>query len=220
MESSYIKTYGRRQGKITKGQSRALAEDTLRCCSLDIPFPYFSGKDHVLEIGFGMGDSLVLQAAREPQTIFVGVEVYQAGVGSCLLQAQQLELENLYVYNDDIYEVGKVIPDSSLNVVQVFFPDPWPKKRHHKRRLLQDKFLDVLSPKLLPGAVLRIATDNVGYANEVHEFLAARSDWQILTGVEYNEQQRERIESKYARRAARLGHQIVDIIARYQQEKD
>ena len=215
MTKRRIQTFGRRLGKMTKGQQRAIEHHEGRLCLLDHAFPDAQSSHYTLEIGFGMGDGLIKQAEQNPHVTFIGVEVYAAGVGACLRQAKLLDLNNIFIYHQDIYDVFNIIPSRVLNTVQVYFPDPWPKKRHHKRRLLNPSFLAALSPKLADGAVLRVATDDLDYAEVVNDLIKSCKSWRLLEGDRLKSHCQARCLSKYAARAQRLGHTITDIVAQY-----
>jgi tRNA (guanine-N7-)-methyltransferase len=126
----------------------------------------------VLEIGFGNGDTLVQQASDNPELNFIGIEVHEPGVGHCLLKAKDGGLSNLKLLKHDAIEVLRdQIAAESLQRVNIYFPDPWPKKRHHKRRLIQAEFLGLLASRLKPGGVLYIATDWANYAEQIDDVL-------------------------------------------------
>ena len=154
-----IRSYVLRAGRMTAGQQRAYDDNWPRLGlehedgALDMD-PAFGRPGHrVLEIGFGMGASLVEMAANAPEKNFIGVEVHLPGVGKLLHSMQEQAVDNIRVYCHDAVEVLKdCIPDASLDTVQIFFPDPWHKKRHHKRRLIRPEFVDLLCSKLKPGA--------------------------------------------------------------------
>lgn len=161
----------------------------------------------VLEIGFGMGDSLFESARAFPDTNYLGIEVHGPGVGHLLQLAARAGLGNLRVYRHDVIEVMQYcIPEACLDVVQVFFPDPWPKKRHHKRRLVNSEFIELVSHKLKQGGVLHLATDWPSYAEQIRDVIAGSALFDIRM------QGRERPETKYESRARRLGHSIVDLV--------
>ena len=202
---------------MTRGQARALDLGwpayglNSAMGTLDFEITFGRSAPTVLEIGFGMGDSLVTQAKLSPEKNFIGVEVHKPGVGRLLRQALDKELSNLRVYNEDSREVlRQAIPEGSLQTVQVFFPDPWPKKRHQKRRLLGLVFLDLIASKLKPGGLVHIATDWVPYADEVEMLIASRSDFK-RTEIP------QRPETKFERRGRRLGHDVRDLAYRLNQ---
>src|SRR5262245_42438776 len=161
-----VRSYVRRGGRITDAQARAVVElwsrygidFTPKPPDLDAVFGRNAGR--VLEIGFGNGDVLLALAAAQPHRDFLGIEMHEPGVGRVLAQAARAGLTNLRLVRHDAVEVlEQQIPRESLDEVLIFFPDPWPKKRHHKRRLLQPGFVETLAARLRPHGVLRVATD-------------------------------------------------------------
>ncbi|MBT5559578.1 MAG: tRNA (guanosine(46)-N7)-methyltransferase TrmB, partial [Proteobacteria bacterium] len=166
----------------------------------------------VCEIGFGNGQSLANMAEAAPETNFLGIEVYQPGVGSLLVQVQQRELTNVRVSLDDAVEVfEQQLTEASLSRVQIFFPDPWHKKRHNKRRLINSHFLDTLSRVLKSKGELHIATDWEPYADEVLELLSTNSNF-TNTVQAFASRPEWRPLTKYEARGERLGHQVRDIL--------
>ena len=199
---------------MTTGQSRAIEtgwpDFGLHSSNGQVDFDATFGRQAptVLEIGFGMGDSLVMQAKQSPEKNFIGVEVHKPGVGHLLMQAIANDVANLRVFNEDSwYVLTDAIPPTSLSAMQLFFPDPWPKKRHHKRRLLDASFLGLLVTKLEPGGLVHIATDWVPYAEAVETLFARRHDFVAAT-VPW------RPETKFERRGRRLGHEVRDLAYR------
>lgn len=166
----------------------------------------------ILEIGFGNGLSLVEMAERHRQTNFFGVEVHSPGVGSCLVQLKKRDLSNVRLSMDDAVEVvEQQIANASLARIQIFFPDPWHKKRHHKRRLIQPKFVQTLLQKLEPGGRIHVATDWQNYAEHIVEVLNAEPALEN-TVKDYAQKPDYRPQTKYETRGQRLGHGVWDII--------
>lgn len=157
----------------------------------------------VVEVGFGMGDSLFESARLAPECNFLGVEVHRPGVGHLLGLAGNAGLTNLRVAVADAREVLARLPEASVTRVQVYFPDPWPKKRHHKRRLIQPEFVAAVVARLVPGGVLHIVTDWAAYAEWIDEVLAGFGQ---LTPVAPP----TRVTTKYEQRGLRLGHAITE----------
>lgn len=169
-----------------------------------------------LEIGFGDGESLAAMAAAAPERDFVGIEVHRPGIGHLLLRLEQLELTNLRVLRADAMAVlNDALPAACLDRVQLFFPDPWPKKRHHKRRLIQPAFLDLAARKLIAGGELCIATDWAGYAEHIDEALAGCDRLQLVLTREHDGSAPiGRPTTRFERRGLGKGHRIRDWLLR------
>lgn len=175
-----IRSYVLRSGRMTSLQRRSLAELSERYC---VPFSeepldlaeLFPAHDEVaVEVGFGMGDATARIAAENPQIAYLGIEVYEAGVGKLLSRIERLGLANLRIISHDASEVlSSMIPDGSLGAIHLFFPDPWPKKRHHKRRLLKGPFIRLAAEKLRAGGYLYAVTDCEDYAEQMLAALEA-----------------------------------------------
>ena len=213
-----LRSYVLRQGRISQAQQHAY--DTLlplfslpyqnRLLDLDIVFQRAGAK--VLEIGFGMGESSAEIAAHQPQIDFIGVEVHTPGVGSLLKQIDAKRLQNLRIIQHDAVEVVQhMIGENTLQGVHIFFPDPWPKTRHHKRRLIQAPFVHLLSSRLLPGAYLHVATDWQAYAEHILETLTQEPLLQN-TAADYAPRPRYRPLTKFEQRGLKLGHGVWDIV--------
>ncbi len=214
-----IRSFVKRGGRITTAQERALADLwpkyglEFRGEPLDLATAFGREAPRVLEIGFGDGDTLVQLAASRPDRDYLGVEVHPPGVGHCLLAADAAGVANLRVVQHDAVEVlERGLPDAAFDEVLVYFADPWPKKRHHKRRLVQPPFLRLLARKMKPGGVLRLATDWEPYAEwmlealaQVPEFLNRAPDGRFVPRPP------ERPETKFERRGLRLGHVARDL---------
>lgn len=214
-----IRSFVLRQGRLTEGQRKAL-EQWLPVYGVayqpePIALDQVFGRAEspkILEIGFGMGDSTAKIAQVQPERDFIGVEVHTPGVGSLLKLVGEMHLENIRVIQHDAVEVLQhMIPDASLDGVHIFFPDPWHKKRHHKRRLIQAAFVQLLCSKLKPGAYLHVATDWQEYAEWVLEVLQAEPQLQN-TADTYAEKPDYRPLTKFENRGIKLGHGVWDII--------
>ncbi|RUO47019.1 tRNA (guanosine(46)-N7)-methyltransferase TrmB [Pseudidiomarina donghaiensis] len=214
-----IRSFVKREGRLTKGQAAALERTWPRMGLtheqglLDLDTVFGRQAPTVLEIGFGMGKSLVAMAKAAPEKNFIGIEVHRPGVGACLMDAEEANLTNLRVYEHDAVEVLRdCIADNSLATVQVFFPDPWHKKRHHKRRLIQPEFVEALRKKLAIGGVLHLATDWENYAEHMLEVMSTASNWRNLAADNmYIPRPQERPLTKFEQRGERLGHGVWDL---------
>lgn len=170
--------------------------------------------DKVVEVGFGNGDSLVRMAAENPHFDFLGIEVHEPGIGHCLLQAAREGVENLRLINHDAVEIfAHQLPPASLSRVNLLFPDPWPKKRHHKRRLISPGFVAALHRALAPGGMLHLATDWEPYAEWMLEVIEAHGGWRNRSGNgRYAARPEWRPETRFERRGRRRGHPVRDLM--------
>ena len=167
----------------------------------------------VFDIGFGMGQSLIAMAQAHPDWNYIGVEVHPPGVGNILRLAAEAGLANLKVYKADAKAVlAECIADASLDRVQIFFPDPWHKTRHHKRRLVQSDFVQELRPKLKIGGVLHLATDWEPYAKHMMKVLDSAAGFTNCNGAEAWATEHERLPTKFEQRGQRLGHGVWDLM--------
>jgi len=214
-----IRSFVLRQGRLTTAQERALATEmpkygiayTTQPLNLDAAFARPNSRK-IVEIGFGMGETTAHIAEQHPEWDILGIEVHTPGVGSLLKQVSERELTNVRVIQHDAVEVLKhMIGEGSLDGVHIFFPDPWHKKRHHKRRLIQKGFVELLSSKLKVGGYLHIATDWQEYAEWILEVLKAEP---LLknTASDYAPKPDYRPLTKFENRGLRLGHGVWDIL--------
>jgi len=212
----HVRSFVRRAGRLTVAQQRALHE----CWPqfgidhgpdmLDLDSIFGRTADRVMEIGFGNGSLLAQRAQAHPETDFLGVEVHEPGVGHCLLALQQSGLTNVRILRHDAIEVLKLqIPDHSLAEVDLYFPDPWPKKRHHKRRIVQPAFIELIGSKLAAGGRFHTATDWANYADHIDEVLQQNSAFRLIEGVDTS-----RPKTKFEKRGEGLGHEIRERIYR------
>lgn len=215
-----IRSFVIRAGRITEGQKKAFDACwprmglSLFAGAID-PATVFGRKAPlVLEIGFGMGDSLLEMARNEPEKNFIGIEVHPPGVGRLINLAVQSELNNLRVYMADAMDVLEdCIPDNSIDRLQLYFPDPWHKKKHHKRRILQPQFVQKLRPKLAIGGIFHMATDWQPYAEHMLEVMTAAEGFSnIQPQGTYAHRPDYRPITKFEKRGERLGHGVWDLL--------
>lgn len=212
-----IRSFVRRGGRLSDAQQRGLDNPLFRVPVTDqvLNFGQIYDNDRpvILEIGFGMGHSLLAQAEAHPDLNFLGIEVHQAGIGSVVSGIQTNQLTNIRLIDHDAVEIIKTrLHDSSLQGVQIYFPDPWPKKRHHKRRLVQSSFIELLQPKLRAGGFIHCATDWQEYAEDMLSALQ-KASWlhnQSPTQT-YIERPDSRPLTKFEQRGLSLGHGIWDL---------
>ena len=215
-----IRSYVLRTGRMTPAQQRAYDEGWARFGleygggRLDFDAAFGRPGPRVLEIGFGMGQSLVAMAAAAPDSNFIGIEVHSPGVGKLLHSMQEQGVDNIRVYCHDAVEILRdCIADASLDTVQIFFPDPWHKKRHHKRRLVQPPFVELLVRKLRVGGTLHLATDWENYAEQMMEVLtAAEGLSNTCAPGEFAPRPDFRPLTKFELRGERLGHGVWDLL--------
>ncbi|QCP60740.1 tRNA (guanosine(46)-N7)-methyltransferase TrmB [Pantoea sp. SO10] len=215
-----IRSFVRRQGRLTKGQQLALdnlwPEMGVEFQQEPLDLVTLFGRDApvVLEIGFGMGASLVTMAQNNPHQNFLGLEVHAPGVGACLASAKEAGVENLRVMCHDAVEVmQKMIPDNSLRMVQLFFPDPWHKARHNKRRIVQVPFAELVMRKLKLGGVFHMATDWEAYAEHMLEVMSSIDGYKNQSeSNNYVPRPETRPLTKFEQRGQRLGHGVWDLM--------
>jgi len=214
-----IRSFVLRQGRLTKGQARALETGfpkfgiTYEPKLLDLNATFGrSGSKKVLEIGFGMGETTAKIAQTLPDCDFLAAEVHTPGVGALLKLIDESALTNIRVIQHDVVEVlHHMLSDASLDGVHIFFPDPWHKKRHHKRRLIQAEFVKLLCSKLKTGGYLHVATDWQEYAEWVLEVLTAEPQLQN-TADDYAIKPSYRPLTKFENRGIKLGHGVWDLV--------
>lgn len=213
---------------MTAGQQRALEQLWPRFGvapgSGPVDLEALFGRDApvTLEVGFGNGESLAWQAERMPERDFIGIEVHRPGVGHLLSELARRGLENVRIFNEDAVEVleSRIAP-ASLDTVQVFFPDPWHKKRHHKRRLIQPAFVRLVASRLRPGGWLHLATDWSDYARQMQQVMAASADLFAPEGPQpLATRPSSRPATRFERRGERLGHRVSDLLYRRRESPD
>ena len=217
-----IRSFVVRAGRMTVAQERAWQELWPRFgietsdAPLDLPAVFGRDAPYTLEIGFGNGESLVALAAAHPGRDFLGIEVHRPGVGHLMLRAEEHHLTNLRAICRDAVEVlQRCIPEGSLDELLLYFPDPWPKKRHHKRRIVQPDFVALVANRLRPGGVFRMATDWRHYAEQMLEVAghcAALRNESAQGG--YVPRPDSRPVTRFERRGQRLGHDVWDLAFR------
>ena len=219
LEKPRIKSFILRQGRITAGQKMAI--DTLWDTYCLDPKKTFNAKDVfnneaavIMEIGFGNGESLAKMARENPEKNFVGLDVHKPGIGHLLRLLFEQKLTNVRIFHHDAIEIlEKRIPDHSLAGLQLFFPDPWHKRRHHKRRIVSEHFMNLMTQKLISGGIFHAATDWQHYAQEILKMLNTQTEF-INQAEEkgYCERPDYRPLTKFEQRGVRLGHGVWDLI--------
>ena len=180
---------------------------------LDLQALFGRAAPRMLEIGFGAGEALLEFATAHPEMDCIGVEVHRPGVGRLLLGAEAATLRNLRVICHDAVEVlQQQLAPASIDLVHIFFPDPWPKKRHHKRRLIQPPFVELLAKTIAPGGTLRLATDWESYAQQMREVIDASPSFaNVASDAGFVARSAERTLTRFERRGHRLGHGVWDL---------
>jgi len=215
-----IRSFVMRTGRMTAGQTRALEELWPRYGvefspeSLSLDALFGRAAPRTLEIGFGNGEHLAALATAHPERDYFGIEVHRPGVGHLLLLAATNNLANVRASSHDAVEVlREQIAEGSLDEVLVLFPDPWHKKRHHKRRLIQPPFVELIASRLRPGGVLRLATDWKEYAQQMLEVLSASKTLfaNLSPTCDWMPRPEERAPTRFEKRGARLGHGVWDL---------
>lgn len=182
----------------------------------DLDAAFGRSAPRVLDIGFGDGEALISAAARFPSTDYLGIEVHEPGIGHLLTLIGRSGLTNIRVVNGDAVDVIRdMLPDASFDAVHLFFPDPWPKKRHHKRRIVQPQFVEEIARILRPSGLLHIATDWMDYAEHISEVMRTCSEFEPYeSGANDDDPLAFRAPTKFERRGRRLGHDVVDLLWR------
>ena len=215
-----IRSFVLRQGRVSNAQQRA--HDTLlprygipfSPGAIDLDRLFGRSAPKILEIGFGMGETTAEIAAGHPGNDYLGIEVHTPGVGGLLKRIAELGLDNVRIIQHDAVEVlTHMIPPSTLDGAHIFFPDPWPKKRHHKRRLIQPAFIALLVDRMKPSAYLHVATDWQEYAGQILAVLAAEPRL-LNTADGYAPRPDYRPQTKFESRGLKLGHGVWDVVFR------
>lgn len=217
----HIRSFVNRRGHITQAQKEALEVLVPRWSipyqEREVDFSRYFGRKAplILEIGFGMGETTAQIAQDRPHDDFIGVEVFSAGVGALARRIETLELNNIRIIQHDAVEVVRdMIAPESLAGVHIYFPDPWPKKRHHKRRLIQPPFVAMLASRIAPGGYLHCATDWQPYAEQMLDVLSNEPLLENTAGTGFAERPGWRPQTKFELRGLRLGHGVWDVLFR------
>lgn len=218
-----VRSFVLRQGRLTRGQELALEKvwpiygiDSGNS-SLDMRELFSREAPTVLEIGFGNGASLATMAEAAPEKNFIGIEVHRPGVGRLLHLINEAGITNVRVMDQDAVEIiEQRIPDNSLDCIQLFFPDPWHKKRHNKRRIVQPDFVSLLASKLKEDGVFHMATDWEPYAEHMSEVMEASDDFASMSSSPYSKKPEERPITKFETRGLKLGHGVWDLLYKKQ----
>jgi len=213
-----VRSFVRRAGRMTGSQTRAIAElwpqYGIEFSPHQPDLDAFFGRkaDRVLEIGFGNGDTLVQSASANPELDFIGIEVHEPGIGHCLIMADNAGIRNLRIIAHDAVEVlQEQLAPASLARINLYFPDPWPKKRHHKRRIVQPGFLELAASRLVSGGTFHVATDWQNYAEHIDEVFAASDRFRLDERRTHSgDHPLDRFTTKFERRGLNRGHRIRD----------
>ena len=215
-----VRSFVRREGRMTAAQRRALEEFGARYGvaalegPLDLDALFGRRAPRMLEIGCGMGESLLAMAAAHPQHDYLAIEVYRPGIGTLMRRLAEAGVENVRIINEDAVQVLEcLLPREAFSAVFLFFPDPWPKKRHHKRRIVQPPFVRLVHGVLQPGGILHMVTDWQDYAEHMLAVMETVEGFRNLAGEgRYASRPAWRAVTKYEQRAARLGHTVRELI--------
>jgi len=215
-----IRSYVRREGRMTPKQKKAL-ENLWPQYGLDYQNSVFDFKQifareapTIIEIGFGMGHSLAHLALRHPENNYIGIEVHRPGVGALLAEIEENKIANIRIICHDAIEVlENCVADESIDSLLLFFPDPWPKKRHHKRRIVQPIFAELILTKLKSNGQFHMATDWQEYAEQMLEVMSANPGFINLAGTQqFLPRPESRPMTKFEKRGERLGHNVWDLV--------
>ena len=219
-EQRGIRSFVLRQGRVSNAQRRSL--DILlpvygvlyTPAALDLKAVFGRTAPKILEIGFGMGETTATIAAAHPENDYLAIEVHSPGVGALLKLIDEQHLTNIRIIQHDAAEVlNNMLPPESLAGVHIFFPDPWPKKRHHKRRLVQPPMVSLIASRMAQSAVLHLATDWQEYAEQMLEVLKAEPSLEN-TAADFAPRPDSRPQTKFETRGLRLGHKVWDLLFR------
>ena len=215
-----VRSFVLRQGRLTRAQQNALdnywQEYGIDFSEQKLNFKDLFNNDNeiIVEIGFGNGDSLLQQAIAQPKYNFIGIEVHGPGVGHLIHEANTQDIHNIKIIRHDAVEVLKQqIADNSIKQIQLFFPDPWHKKRHHKRRIIKPEFIQLIRQKLTENGTFHMATDWQHYAEQMLEQMdSAEGFYNSAGNANFSPDKGYRCETKFERRGLKLGHGVWDLI--------
>ena len=215
-----IKSFVHRQRNLAPTKQKILAELwpkyglEITNKKIDLTKIFNNQNSTIIEIGFGMGETLLHMANNFPEKNFIGIEVHMPGIGSVLSKLRTNPLTNIKIYNTDALDVlQKCVPNNSIEKFLIFFPDPWPKKRHHKRRIIQPAFVNLIATKLKPNGILHMATDWEDYAEHMMSVLTQAPQFRNTAGEsKFAARPDYRPLTKFEQRGQKLGHKIWDLI--------
>ena len=207
-----IRSFVRRSGRITVAQKKAWDKYWAvyginpEAGPLDLSTLFQNNNQRfILEIGFGNGENLVDCAKKDPNSNFIGIEVYPSGIGQCLINANKYDLKNLRLLcNDAVDVLHKQIANESFDVINIFFPDPWPKKRHHKRRLISEDFIVLIKSKLKQNGLVHICTDWADYGHAINALFESNKEFKLLETFP------KRLQTKFEEKGLAIGHSIYE----------
>lgn len=207
IQEKSLRSFGRRKGRKLRTHAAELMDDLLPAIQLNLPLKEIIGKGSWLEIGFGGGEHLAHISSLHPSVNMIGCEPYINGISGLLKHIEINGTENVRVYTDDVRDLLAEMPEGCLSRVYILYPDPWPKARHHKRRLIQKPLLDLLARVMEKGAELRIATDWDDYATWILEHLLPHEafEWQAEVARDFTQPWEEWIPTRYEQKARREG---------------
>ncbi|MGD2119971.1 MAG: tRNA (guanosine(46)-N7)-methyltransferase TrmB [Chromatiales bacterium] len=215
-----IKSFVLRQGRLTPGQQKAFVQTwpvvgiDYQAAPLDLAAVFGNANPVIVEIGFGNGDSLAQMALANPDMNYLGIEVHRPGVGHLLIEIERQQISNIRIISHDAIDVLQhCLADASLAGVQLFFPDPWHKKRHHKRRIVQPDFLDLLCRLIRPGGFFHAATDWQDYAEHMRDVIEQHACFSNQSPDGFTERPASRPLTKFEQRGQHLGHGVWDLMA-------
>lgn len=215
-----IKSFVLRQGKITTGQQNAITElmpkygVQFQTKPIDLNQLYNRNNPKIIEIGFGMGHATWEIAKNNPDKDYLGIEVHSPGVGSLLLHIRENNIDNIRIIQYDAIDVlNTMVPENSISGFHIYFPDPWHKKRHHKRRIIQDEFINLLCKKLVPGGYIHLATDWEDYSTWMLDILNKNTQLENPSpSGDFIKRPEFRPLTKFEQRGLNLGHKVWDLM--------